>query len=179
MSSSEDSRYAYDKVQEATDEHGDEEVVFEEYLHRKGLKFTSTRKRLLRKIFGMHDHFTADQLLDRLKGERMQVSKATVYRTLGVMLDCGLLTSHDFGEGALYYEHTHGHAQHQHMFCLACKRILEFKSEALDGEVGRIAGELGFTAFSHSLKVFGLCARCSQDEDLRARYAAEAHPPQT
>lgn len=165
------SRYRYDKVEDSTTDHGEESEVFEEYLRRKGLKFTSARRQLLDKIFEMHDHFTADQLLDRLKSEGFRVSKATVYRTLSVMLDSGLLVSHDFGEGALFYEHTHGHAPHEHMFCIACKKIVEFKSPETEQQLGKVARDLGFEMVSHSLKVFGLCRDCSDMPDVVARFA--------
>ena len=165
------SRYEYNKTEDSTKDHGDEAEVFEEYLRHKGLKFTAARRQLLDRIFEMHDHFTADQLLDRLRSNDLRVSKATVYRTLNVMLDSGLLASHDFGEGALYYEHTYGHAPHEHMFCLACKKIIEFKSPEIDTRLRDVASELSFFRVSHSLKVFGLCEGCARDPKLKARFA--------
>ena len=160
------SRYEYDKSTDSTTDHGSEAEVFAEYLRQKGLKFTSARRKLLDRIFDMHDHFTADQLLDRLRSENMRVSKATVYRTLTVMLDSRLLVSHDFGEGALYYEHTHGHAPHEHIFCLGCKTIVEFRSPATAAQLTEIAADLGFRLIFHSLKAFGLCEDCSSKPDV-------------
>lgn len=141
---------------------GAELKVFSEFLKTKGLKFTRPRRELLEKIFSMHDHFTADQLLDRLKTERVAASKATVYRTLAVMLECELLTSHDFGEGARYYEHTFGHEHHDHLFCLRCKRIVEFRDNRIESLQDQVALEAGFQIVSHSLKLYGLCAACSK-----------------
>jgi len=149
------SRHEYNKSRERTPEHGAEAEVFRSYLKQKGLKFTAARHQLLEQIFAMNDHFTADQLLDRLKKNRLRVSKATVYRTLSVMLDCGLLNSHDFGVGALFYEHTHGHARHNHMYCLDTKQILEFKAPEIDEQLRSIAKEMRFDVSSISIQLFG------------------------
>jgi Fur family ferric uptake transcriptional regulator len=151
---------------------GDEERVFEEFLRERGLKFTRARKELLRKVFAMHDHFTADQLLDRLKASGVRASKATVYRTLAVMAESGLLMAHDFGEGALYYEHTHGHGHHDHLFCLNCKAIIEFLDADLEAQQERIVRGLGFRMFTHSLKIYGICDACNKRGDVSPKVAS-------
>ena len=152
---------------------GEEERVFEAFLRQRGLKFTRARKLLLRKVFEMHDHFTAEQLLDRLKDSGVAASKATVYRTLSVLLECDLLMAHDFGEGALYYEHTFGHDHHDHLFCLHCKSITEFRDDAIEESQDRVTERLGFRMISHSLKIYGVCEGCvATDPGLVERYAA-------
>ena len=150
------------------DTHG-EEKVFEQYLRSRGLKYTPARKELLRAIFGMHDHFTADQLIDRLKEMQVGASKATVYRTLAVMLACDLLEMHDFGEGARFYEHTYGHAHHDHLFCVNCKAIVEFRDEAIEKQQGKVAEKAGFELLAHTLKMYGLCELCRKDPANRPR----------
>ena len=162
------SDYEIDKSQDP-ETHGREHQVFAEYLQRKGLKFTSTRRQLLERIFEMHDHFTAEQLLERFRESQTRVSKATVYRTLGVMLDCGLLESHDFGEGSLFYEHTFGHRHHDHIFCLNCKTIVEFVHEEVEALQAKIAEDLGFVLLAHSHKLFGLCESCRSDPEIVSR----------
>lgn len=164
--------YLIDKMRDA-DTGGEEERVFESFLRERGLKFTKARKILLRKVFEMHDHFTAEQLLDRLKQDGVAASKATVYRTLSVLLECDLLVAHDFGEGALYYEHTFGHDHHDHLFCLSCKRITEFRDDRIEEHQERVTGDLGFQMLSHSLKIYGICKACGEkDPALAERYAA-------
>ncbi len=166
--------YLIDKGQDA-DTGGREEFVFESFLKERGLKYTKARKMLLHKVFGMHDHFTAEQLLDRLKDDRVAASKATVYRTLSVLLECDLLAAHDFGEGALYYEHTFGHEHHDHLFCVHCKRITEFRDDRIEEHQDRVIDELGFEMITHSLKIYGICADCaSNDPGLSERYAAQS-----
>ena len=171
------SPFAVDKADHVPGTEGHESQIFEEYLRRNGFKFTATRRQLLASLFEMHDHFTADQLLDRLKQSRVRVSKATVYRTLAVMLDCGLLECHDFGVGSLYYEHSFGHGHHDHLFCLHCKRIVEFRHDGIEQLQEQVARDLGFQIVSHSLKLFGLCEVCRADPESAARYRSRRAPP--
>lgn len=154
----------FDKSKD-TDSHG-EERVFEDYLRAHGLKYTPARRQLLRAIFGFHDHFTAEQLLERLRNDGVAASKATVYRTLAVMLACDLLELHDFGEGARYYEHTFGHAHHDHLFCVNCKTIREFRDDRIEKLQGEVARRLGFDLMAHTLKMYGLCSRCRRDPSV-------------
>jgi len=164
--------YLIDKLADAGTG-GEEERVFGEYLRDRGLKFTMARRQLLHKVFAMHDHFTAEQLLDRLKEDGVGASKATVYRTLSVLLACDLLTAHDFGEGALYYEHIFGHDHHDHMFCLHCKQITEFRDDEIESHQDRVAEQLGFAMLSHSLKMYGVCKACAAaDPGVVERFAA-------
>lgn len=156
------------------DSHG-EERVFEQYLRTRGLKFTPARRELLRAIFAMHDHFTADQLIDRLKERKIGASKATVYRTLAVMLACDLLEMHDFGEGARYYEHTFGHSHHDHLFCVGCKKIVEFRDEAIEKLQVKAAERAGFELLAHTLKMYGLCEACRKDPEARPRHGSAIH----
>lgn len=156
-----------DKTKDA-DTHG-EERVFENYLRSRGLKFTLARRQLLRAIFAIHDHFTAEQLLDRLRATGIAASKATVYRTLAVMLACDLLELHDFGEGSRYYEHTFGHAHHDHLFCVHCKTIKEFRDDRIEKLQEGVAKKLGFELLAHTLKMYGLCSRCRRDPSARQK----------
>lgn len=167
------SRYLVDKHDDHPEGEmltGEEEAVFEAYLKERGLKYTKPRRDLLRAIFEMHDHFTADQLLERLKAAGLSASKATVYRTLSVMIDCKLLISHDFGEGALYYEHVYGHRHHDHLFCVHCKSITEVVDEHGEDHHQKMTQDLGFHMVSRSVKIYGLCSTCHAIPGLAAQY---------
>lgn len=165
------SSYQYEK-EENSDDHG-EVAVFEEYLRRHHLKLTQARRDLLKLVFSNHAHFTAEQLAEQCKERRLRVSKATVYRTLGILLECRLLNAHDFGEGAKYYEHVYGHNHHDHFFCLSCKRITEFHSEKIETLQDEAAGELGFQIVRHSLSIYGVCRSCAATPQGQAILADE------
>ncbi|MEE9391442.1 MAG: Fur family transcriptional regulator [Planctomycetota bacterium] len=161
--------YSYDKNHHQ--EPGGEVDVFEEYLKERGLKLTQARRDLLNLIFSNHDHFTADELFDDCRKNEVRVSKATLYRTLTILLDCKLLVDHDFGEGSRYYEHVFGHRHHDHFFCTVCKEIIEFRSEKIEALQHEAASELGFHPVRHTLAIFGVCAGCHETERGRATIA--------
>ncbi len=143
---------------------GSEVEIFEAYLKSQGLKLTNARRGLLSLIFADHSHFTADELYDRCRSENVQVSKATLYRTLTILLDCKLLAAHDFGEDAKYYEHIHGHRHHDHMYCVVCSQVLEFHSDSIESLQDEAAQEAGFHSLRHSLTIFGVCVTCSESD---------------
>ncbi|MCB9832885.1 MAG: transcriptional repressor [Planctomycetes bacterium] len=145
-------------------EPGAEVAIFEAYLRERGLKLTQARRDLLNVIFSDHGHFTADDLYDRCRRAGLRVSKATLYRTLIILIDCKLLVDHDFGQDAKYFEHCYGHRHHDHMVCLACRGITEFRSEELERLQDHAAIELGFAPVRHSTTVFGVCAGCASGE---------------
>ncbi|MCA9322131.1 MAG: transcriptional repressor [Planctomycetes bacterium] len=154
---------------------GDEIRIFEDYLRERGLKLTAGRRQLVDLVFRDHSHFTADGLFDRCRERGIRISKATLYRTLTILLDCKLLAAHDFGEGSRYYEHVYGHRHHDHLFCLVCKAIAEFHSERIEQLQDAAARELGFQPIRHSLAIFGVCDACQQTTRGRAVVAeAEA-----
>lgn len=150
--------FEFHKDLEAGD--GGEVAIFESFLRERGLKLTTARRELLNIVFSNHNHFTADELFDRCREADVQISKATLYRSLTILMDCKLLTAHDFGEGSKYYEHIYGHRHHDHLFCLACKSIVEFRSERIERLQHEAADELQFTMVRHSLSIFGVCEAC-------------------
>lgn len=164
--------FEYDKTRH--DQPGGEVEIFEAYLHERGLKLTAARRQLLDLIFSDHSHFTADALFDKCREHDIRISKATLYRTLTILLDCNLLTAHDFGEGAKYFEHVYGHRHHDHFFCIVCKKILEFRSEAIEELQDEAAKEFDFTSVRHSLAIFGVCGACRQSARGRAVIAEAA-----
>lgn len=161
--------YAYEK--RPHEEPGGEVDIFEEYLRERGLKLTQARRELLNLIFSNHKHFTADELFDDCRKHSIRVSKATLYRTLTILLDCKLLVDHDFGEGSRYYEHIYGHRHHDHFFCTVCKNIIEFRSEKIEALQDEAAAELGFYPVRHTLAIFGVCEGCKETPRGRASIA--------
>jgi Fur family ferric uptake transcriptional regulator len=93
-----------------------------------------------------------------------QISRATVYRTLGMLEEAGFVESLDTGAGGKRFEHVLGHPHHDHMVCTGCGEILEFHDEALEARQEVAARERGFRIVSHSLKLFGLCRACQRRE---------------
>jgi len=137
-------------------------AIFQEYLKTRGLKLTSQRNVIAKKVLGTHKHFSAEELLSDLKGEKRRISKATVYRTLALLEESNLINSIDFQRGYKFYEHTHlaGHEHHEHIVCIECFKVIEFTDPELETFHDRIARRLGFQVVSHTYKIFGVCQAC-------------------
>lgn len=134
---------------------------FEAYLQKKSLKLTSQRRKILEKILEMDKtHFTADDLVDEFRDERPRVSKATVYRTLSVLVEPGILEEHQFGDSHKVYELSEGRPHHDHLICTNCNKILEFYNEAMEKLQDQVAQKHGFHPTHHSQKIYGICQAC-------------------
>ncbi len=130
------------------------------YLKSHDLKLTRQRKKIVEVVFSAHDHFTADDLHDRLRNMGAGISKATIYRTLSLLCEAGVVEARDFGRGQLFYEHTLGHEHHDHLICTGCGKVVEFRNPELVKIRKRLAKARGFTVESHSLRIFGKCKAC-------------------
>ncbi|MDA8744184.1 transcriptional repressor [Rubripirellula amarantea] len=136
---------------------------FEEYLQTRGLRQTSQRKFLIDAVFDEHEHFDADELIDRLprRGEKNYVSSATVYRTLREFVDAGLLKSFQL-DGRTVYELDYGYPQHDHLYCTKCKQLFEFQSDLLVEMRDKVASEMGFRVTGHRMIIQGICRECTK-----------------
>ncbi|MCL6621407.1 MAG: transcriptional repressor [Syntrophobacterales bacterium] len=139
---------------------GDEEQVFRDFLAQKGRRWTPERQAVLREVFAHHDHFDAEELHRRLRERGLAVSRASVYRTLGLLVESGLVAEVFVEDGHMHYEHVYGHEHHCHLRCLGCRRIIEFRDEALPQVEARLAAAHQFQVTGHKLEVYGWCAAC-------------------
>lgn len=146
---------------------------FSNYLKKKGLKITSQRLLVAEKIFGIDSHFTVDSLAESLKDRRNEISRATIYRIVSVMVEAGLLTEHNFGQNARYYEHIPGQQHHDHILCLDCGRIDEFVNTEIEQLQVKMAGEYGYTLADHSLNLYGRCKDFAATGECERRNTTE------
>ena len=144
-------------------------VRFEKFLRTRGLRLTRQRAAILRVIYGTHRHVSADQLYALLhkggQAAELDISRATVYRTLALLAEGGFVQALDLGRdsGALY-EHTLGHAHHDHMICLECGRIIEFTNHAIEVLQEKVAHHYGFRIHDHKLELYGHCRECREEQ---------------
>lgn len=137
---------------------------FEAYLRSRSLKLTPQRRRIFERAFATHQHFSAERLYSWMGEEDgPRVSRATVYRTLALLEDGGFVESLDTGGGELVYEHILGHGHHDHLICVDCGRITEFREPQIETLQEQVALKKGFTLLSHSLRLMGRCAACSRN----------------
>ncbi|KAA9353216.1 Fur family transcriptional regulator [Larkinella humicola] len=145
----------------------------EEYLLMKGLRRSSERFAILEEVYSRNDHFDAEELYQAMKERSFAVSRATVYNTLDVLVDCGLVSRHQFGDEdntKSRFEKSLGRQQHAHLICVNCHRVMEFCDPRLQLIKTTVGNTLQFHVESHSLVFYGECA----DEACVARTKAAA-----
>ena len=137
---------------------------FNDYLQSRGMRNTEQRRSVLDFVFQQHDHFDADQLMERLpaKGEQGYASRPTVYRTLGEFVDAGLLRKFVL-DGRSVYEHDYGYPQHDHLYCTKCEKLFEFQSEELLKLRDEVALNQNFQVRNHRLIITGVCEDCRRE----------------
>jgi Fur family ferric uptake transcriptional regulator len=131
-----------------------------EFMRSRGLKLTGPRRRVVEKLLQVRGHVGADDLIDLLRKDRTPVSKATVYRTLALVSQSGLIDGHDFDRGKRVYEPMVGRAHHDHLYCIACGKVIEFTEEAIERLQDKVVQRHRFTPVYHSHKIFGYCFAC-------------------
>ena len=151
-------------------EPSDELAIIERYMREKGMRWTTQRHTIARVAMSTHSHFTAEELLEMCRKEDRGISRATVYRTLGMLEDANFIEGLNTGDGSRRFEHVLGHEHHEHMVCRKCGEILEFVDERLEAMKRAIAVQHGFLMTNHSLRIFGICKACQvkgvKPEDL-------------
>ena len=141
------------------------EERFERYLRGHDLKLTTERRAILREFYRIHEHIEADELLFHLRRSGVRVSRATIYRTLDLLVQAGLARRIRLGKDHAYYEHILGREAHEHMICLGCDRIIEWLDPQLTSIVFRNCAAQNFSPARHSLQVFGYCEDCASSRE--------------
>ena len=136
---------------------------FKRFLQDKGLKFTVEREAVLREFYLIHEHIEADELEFRLRRAGVRISRATIYRTLDLLVQAGLARRVRLGRDRSCYEHILGREQHEHMVCIDCGRILEWHDPELRAVLARNIEANRFRATRTSLQVYGYCESCVAD----------------
>lgn len=139
-----------------------EREQFLQYLRENGHRVTSERLTLFDEIFSQHGHIDAEQLLESLREREVKISRATVYRNLDLLVECGLVRRHRLGRRRYLYEHVHPGQHHDHLVCTECGRVVEFVSPGISALQAEICRAHGFEPSRHQLQIFGVCTRCSE-----------------
>jgi Fur family ferric uptake transcriptional regulator len=137
---------------------------FREFLLTKGMRLTPEREVIVQAVYATHDHFDAEQWVGNLTRRQGQsgASRSTIYRTLNLLVEAGLLRRVARANDREVYEHDYGYPQHDHLICKKCGSMTEFRNDAIAEVLEKIAAEHGFRMSGHRLEVEGVCAVCSR-----------------
>lgn len=138
-----------------------EHKIFKEFLEKKRLKFTTERMAILKEVFVSHGHFDPDDLLRKIRGKGIRISKASIYRTLPLLLECGLIEEVEKVDKHAHYEHIFGHGHHDHLICIKCGRVISLFSEKLERLQGELCKKEKFRSITHTLEIRGYCSTCN------------------
>ena len=145
-----------------------------DFLARKNLRLTAQRRAIIETAFNTRQHFTADQLLAWAQRRDKSVSRATVYRTLPLLTESGLVREMDFGKDRTVYDPNYAeHPHHNHIICQDCEKIVEFDSAKIEQLENEITRRLGFSVKSHRLQITAHCDEFKKRGTCSKRTGAE------
>lgn len=134
---------------------------FEEHLKRKGLNLTHQRKKILDHLMSAERHLDADEIYGALKKKDPTMGRATVFRTIKLLQECGLVAEVETASGRSKFELKADRPHHDHMICVECGRITEFQSPMMERFQDEAIRKHGFEALWHRHEIFGRCRDCS------------------
>jgi Fur family ferric uptake transcriptional regulator len=132
------------------------------YMERKGLRSTAQRRLVSDTFFRARGHLSIDDMLAMVRKRDPKVGYATVYRTLKLLVECGLANERQFEDTVTRFEVAHHDSHHDHLICLGCKRIVEFEDRQIERLQETVATRFGFELVSHKHELYGLCEKCSK-----------------
>ena len=131
--------------------------ILKQILHKENLRYTQQRQEVWDEICASDEHQDAENIYNSLRKNQIKVSRATVYRTIDVLVKNNLVRRLNLGDGRSRFENKMGIAHHDHIVCLDCRKIVEFMNEDIEEIQEQVAKEMGFEIVRHVHQLFGNC----------------------
>jgi Fur family ferric uptake transcriptional regulator len=130
-------------------------------LTEEGHRLTTPRQVIIKLVAPRNDHFSAQEVWDQVRSEHRGIGRATVFRTLDLLAELGVLNRIHTGDGCHRYtvcETRH----HHHLMCIECGTVISLEAGGIEQQIRRMAGEAGFELLTHHLELVGRCGDCRQ-----------------
>ncbi len=133
---------------------------FEQLLKNKNLKLTRERKHIFETVVRHAGHFDADSLYGKIRKDNDRVARGTVYRTIPLLLESGVIQK-SVGSGHCdFFESRNGKIHHDHMVCIGCQKVIEFHCDAIEKMQDQVCDKYDFKLAFHDHRLFGYCKNC-------------------
>jgi len=142
---------------------------FKTLISEEGLKSTRQRADILDVFLNSTGHKNLTEIYTQVARVNPKIGYTTVYRTLKLLTRLGLATQRKFADGETRYESTSEGTHHDHLICLRCGKIIEFKEDAIESLQERIAKRHGFKFFHHRMELYGYCDPCARKKSPSGR----------